>query len=109
MNNSSLNMNRLLDHDPIKSFVGRCQDIINKDGLFGGDILSIQSGRKYWKIVVSRENSNQTSVWAFVDKTTGDIFKAATRNAPAKHARGNIHADDGGMSRMTVHGPEYLK
>lgn len=33
---------------------------------------------------------NQTSVFCFIDPTTGDIYKAATWSKPAKHIRGNI-------------------
>lgn len=46
---------------------------------------------------------------AFIDKTTGDILKPATWRAPAKHARGNLFDDRGGLGQMGVYGPAYLK
>ena len=43
-----------------------------------------ESGRKYYKIVMV---NNQRSVHAFVDKKTGQVFKPASWQAPAKHVR----------------------
>lgn len=50
----------------------------------------ITQGKKYLKIV---QVSNQRSVHAFVDRSNGDIYKAATWNAPAKGVRFNILKD----------------
>ena len=50
-----------------------------------GGNFHVKSGRKYLKII--HENS---SVHAFVDKKTGDVFKPASWNAPAKHVRYNL-------------------
>lgn len=47
-------------------------------------------GRKYYKVVMV---NNQHSVHAFVDRKTGDIYKPATWNAPAKGVRFNIIKD----------------
>ena len=44
----------------------------------------IESGRKYHKIVMV---SNQRSVHAFVDKKTGELYKAASWRGPAKDVR----------------------
>lgn len=38
----------------------------------------------------------------------GDVMKAATWKAPAKHARGNIYDAHGGMQGMQWTGPAYL-
>src|SRR5438105_4247098 len=46
--------------------------------------FSIEIGSKFIKVV--RGNS----IHCFVDKKTGDVFKAASFRAPAKGARGNI-------------------
>lgn len=73
----------------------------------------IEPGSKFIRIVVGG------SVHAFVareDSTTkalgnvqaGDVMKAATYRAPAKHARGNIFDTANGSGRMTASGPEYL-
>ena len=46
----------------------------------------IESGRKYHKIVMETESQSK-SVHAFVDKKTGEVYKAASFKAPAKHVR----------------------
>jgi len=43
-----------------------------------------ESGRKYYKIVMV---NNQRSVHAFVDKRTGEVYKPAGWQGPAKHVR----------------------
>ena len=53
----------------------------------------IESGRKYHKIIMEVPNNNRPpsrSVHAFVDKKTGDVYKAASFKAPAKHVRFNL-------------------
>ena len=53
----------------------------------------IESGRKYHKIVMEVPNHNRPpsrSVHAFVDMKTGDVYKAASFKAPAKHVRFNL-------------------
>lgn len=47
------------------------------------------SGRKYHKIFMYI-NGRRDSIHAFIDKTTGDVFKPASIKAPAKHARFNL-------------------
>ena len=44
--------------------------------------FSITSGRKYHKIL-----DRKGSVHCFVNKQTGEVFKPASWNAPAKHVR----------------------
>ena len=51
--------------------------------------FSIESGRKYHKIVMETESQSQ-SVHAFVDKKTGEVYKAASFKAPAKIVRYNL-------------------
>ena len=72
------------------------------------DMLKVQEGRKYIKIVGDRG-----SVWGFIVKEDGgkfrkgDILKAASYSSPATNAaRGNI-MDGGYIVRWT--GPLYLK
>ena len=52
----------------------------------------IESGRKYHKIVM--EDECQRSVHAFVDKKSGDVYKAASWKAPAKGVRYNLVSKD---------------
>jgi len=47
------------------------------------------TGKKWIKII--RTDASNKSVFCFVDPNTGDIYKAATWNAPAKGVRGNIN------------------
>ena len=55
--------------------------------------FEIREGKKYYKIVQveHREHDGKewrdTSVHSFVDKNTGDVYKAASWKAPAKHVR----------------------
>ena len=49
----------------------------------------IESGRKYHKIVMETESQSR-SVHAFVDKKTGEVYKAASWKAPAKGVRFNL-------------------
>ena len=44
--------------------------------------FSITTGRKYHKVL-----DRKGSVHAFVNKETGEVFKPASWNAPAKHVR----------------------
>ncbi len=62
-------------------------------------------GNRYVKIV---KQNGQTMVHCFIDRTNGDILKAASWKAPAKHARGNVFADDYGMSGVSEYGANYL-
>ena len=50
-------------------------------------------GPKYIKIH-DTENGQKRSIHAFIDKNTGDLFKPAGVNAPAKGARGNVTNKD---------------
>ena len=55
-------------------------------------------GPKYIKIH-DTENGQKRSIHAFIDKQTGDLFKPAGVNAPAKGVRGNV-TDKDFMSRL---------
>ena len=49
----------------------------------------IESGRKYHKIIMETDSGSR-SVHAFVDMKTGELYKAASFKAPAKHVRFNL-------------------
>ena len=56
----------------------------------------IESGRKYHKIIMETDGGANRlgpsrSVHAFVDKKTGEVYKAASFKAPAKHVRYNLN------------------
>lgn len=65
--------------------------------------IEVEDGRRYKKIVVG------DSAFCFIDKTSGDVLRAASWKSPAKHARGNIFDNWNGMRWMGVYGPAYLK
>lgn len=59
--------------------------------------LSYTEGKRYIKVV------QEGSVVAFIDKNTGDIYKAASWRGPAKHVRGNVLSDQNGMEATSPH------
>lgn len=69
--------------------------------------IEITEGKVNWKLIMSTYGSR--SVHSFVNRATGDILKAASWNAPAKHPRGNILNADFGRSALTDYGVKYLK
>lgn len=64
-------------------------------------------GVRYARIVTRDTGHGGRSAWGFVDLTNGDILKAASWKAPAKHARGNIF--DLRYEGMTAYGPASLR
>ncbi len=49
----------------------------------------IEEGRKYLKILMETDSGSR-SIHAFVDKKTGEVYKAASFKAPAKGVRFNL-------------------
>ena len=61
--------------------------------------FNVIEGRKYWKIFSYEYDDykgeyKQSSINCFVDKKTGDVFKPASYNKPAKHVRYNLLDED---------------
>jgi len=54
--------------------------------------MTVMNGIKNVRIVSVGEH--QRTVYAFIEKETGNILKPASWNAPAKHARGNIYNEN---------------
>ena len=48
--------------------------------------FTIESARKYHKVIMTTGGGSR-SIHAFVDKKNGEVYKAATFKAPAKHVR----------------------
>jgi hypothetical protein len=69
--------------------------------------ISYEVGGRYVKII-RHSHGGSHSVHSFVDKSNGDVLKAASWKAPAKHARGNIYAVDFGKSAISAYGANYL-
>ena len=70
--------------------------------------LTVHKGSRYDKIVQEKigEGTNRR-VWAFIDKTNGNILKPEGWKKPAKHARGNIYEEDR-MLFVSHVGPAYM-
>lgn len=66
--------------------------------------LEIDDGKKFVRV---KAVYAQTSAWAFINKTNGDVLKPASWKAPAKGARGNIFDDKNGLGRVDAYGPAY--
>jgi len=99
-----------LDDEVLDSDNKRMKEIKTKSAIKFKEGLRVKPGRKFDKIM------HGTSVWGFVAKKngehkgipyfTGDVFKAATWRAPAKHVRGSIFYDGSDWYAWT--GPNYL-
>ena len=68
--------------------------------------ISIEYGKARARLVREEE---QRSVCGFVDLATGDILYPASWHAPAKHARGNVFAEDFGLSAFGDYGVKTLR
>ena len=75
------------------------------------DVITVQPGRAYWKIVKGRGNGSQ-SVYGFVRKADGAILKAATWKAPYprgnNYVRGYVMEDDA-LAKTTPYGIVYAQ
>jgi hypothetical protein len=77
--------------------------------------LILAGGTKYLKVQVIEQRGSEVNpsegfrAFAFIDLTNGDILKPATWKKPAKHARGNIFDEHGGMKWMGPYGPAYME
>ena len=76
------------------------------------DEIGVLPGRVYWKIVRRRASGVGGSVYGFVRKADGAIFKAATWKAPytkgASAIRGYV-TDDWAMDAATEYGIVYAR
>ncbi len=95
------------------AFVEAVQTMVNKhyaDKLANltPPVFSVDEGRRYLRVVRTETFGSSRSVYCFVDKTNGDILKAATWKAPAKHARGNVF-DEKPLDAVTEYGAKYIR
>ena len=105
-------MNQLPDIDiAIKDFISKAQEVVDEHyrNYQWDNILTIKKGRRYEKIVSTDTLERpSTRVWAFIDKTNGDVLMSASWRAPAKHARGNLMDEFDGLQFIQWTGPMYL-
>ena len=71
----------------------------------------VKTGRKYYKVMQQefdtfrdRNEYREGSVHAFVDKNTGEVYKPASYNSPAKHVRYDLRVIN---DRVKLHDPRY--
>ena len=76
------------------------------------DRFRYYEGKKYLKVVretfdefQGRNKWRDTTVHAFVDKETGEVYKPASWKAPAKHVRFNLGND---LDRQNLHDPKFV-
>ena len=65
------------------------QDFQSSHGKSDPYTFTIESARKYHKIIMTTGGGNR-SIHAFVDVKTGDVYKAASFKTPAKGVRFNL-------------------
>ena len=89
---STLNVIRTTEvHDYVLQLADRLQ--LNYNSRYGDSTavndthFEVDAGRKYYRIWMI---DNQKSIHAFINKETGDVFKPASYNKPAKHVRYNL-------------------
>jgi hypothetical protein len=84
----------------IEGFIKQCDDMIKeyyelKLPTLDVPKLKLYVGGKYYKVAKRGDGPNNESVWFFVDKEEGNIWKPAGWKAPAKNfPRGNILSDN---------------
>ena len=76
------------------------------------DRFRYYEGKKYLKVVretfdefQGRNKWRDTTVHAFVDRETGEVYKPASWKAPAKHVRFNLSND---LDRQNLHDPNFV-
>ena len=74
------------------------------------DKFRYYEGKKYIKVVREEYDERNdrwrdTTVHAFVDRETGEVYKPASWKAPAKHVRFNLSND---LDRQKLHDPNFV-
>ena len=102
----SIRMYQVSDSDYSKK---QLEDV--KNGTANLTNFVIKNGRKYYKIMhrefdtfQDRNEWREGSVHAFVDKNTGEVYKPASYNSPAKHVRYDLRVIN---DRIKLHDPDY--
>lgn len=72
------------------------------------DTFVFTVGKRFYKICRSRDGIKPASSYAFVDKNTGELYRAASWSAPALYVRGNIN-DESGLKACNEYGVVTLR
>lgn len=97
----------------IKNDIEKFLMVLNKK--FPEQEYTADFGSKYTRIIHQSRKFGGKSAWGFVamvdnpakNYKQGDILKAASYKAPAKHARGNIYTDSN--KGYGIYGPNYIR
>lgn len=95
----------MITEEEINDFCNRVKLLKDTEYPTNHHVIGFDKGSKYYRIWT--EQGSSKSVYCFVDKETGGIYKSASWKTPAKHVRGNIK--DPTMSGLTAYGAVYLK
>ena len=97
--NDSVKRSKKVDSAGIRSAVVKWAENITKHkakeypnqyGKDGFRHFIVVSGKKYHKVIEAMKGEDSGSVFAFVDKETGNIFKPKSFASPAQGVRANI-------------------
>lgn len=92
----------------LNDFIEFINSKLKQEKFFDHTQISSEIGKKYIKIIKT-EYGNQRSVYFFLDME-GNIFKAASWKAPAKHKRGSIFDENYGWGKsFGPYGASYLR
>ena len=84
---------------------------IHPDGSTYSWTVTHEEGYKYVRIVLvsERDSEKKKTAWGFIDKRSGDIFRAASWKAPSlNHIRGNLYDEHNGLLNAAWTGPAYI-
>lgn len=99
MNNTNENISSLLlvINEFITNYYANCHfgNEVNRQPTLANSLWTARPGKRYVKLF------SGTHVTAFVDWSTGDVYKAASHTTPAKHIRGNTN--DGNLGQSAFH------
>lgn len=114
-----MNNRKVMDRDGLAArvdgFVAEAKRIIDEH--YAKDLKSlkpprvdVEIGPRYIKLVRADVAGSSRSVHCFIDRSNGDILKAASWRAPAKHPRGNVFEEDFGVSSsgLSSYGVRYM-
>lgn len=73
----------------------------------GHDKFVYTTGKRFWKVCMTRDGIRPSSAYAFIDKSNGDLYKSASWSAPANYVRGNIN-DPSGLDACGEYGVRYM-
>ncbi len=100
-----------LQRDPECTYSAE-QLVLIMQGKANLDKFRYYEGKKYFKVVretfdefQGRNKWRDTTVHAFIDRETGEVYKPASWKAPAKHVRFNLSND---LDRQKLHDPNFV-